>query len=72
VGIDNPIVEIAGGKKRHKYTPHTCRHTFATLMKRVPGADKDKQELIGHASAEQLRYYQDAPLDDLRKITNAI
>lgn len=71
-GIDNPIVEIAGGKKRHKYTPHSCRHTFATLMKRVPGSDKDKQELIGHASAEQLRYYQDAPLDDLRKITDAI
>lgn len=71
-GIDNPIVEIAGGKKRHKYTPHTCRHTFATLMKRVPGSDKDKQELIGHASAEQLRYYQDAPLDDLRKITDSI
>lgn len=71
-GIDNPIVEIAGGKKRHKYTPHSCRHTFATLMKRVPGSDKDKQELIGHASAEQLRYYQDAPLDDLRKITDSI
>lgn len=41
-------------------------------MKRVEGADKDKQELIGHASAEMLRYYQDAPLDDLRKITDAI
>lgn len=72
IGIDNPLVEIGGGKLRHKYTPHTCRHTFATLMKRVEGADKDKQELIGHASAEMLRYYQDAPLDDLRKITDAI
>lgn len=71
-GIDNPMVEIAGGKLRHKYTPHTCRHTFATLMKRVEGADKDKQELIGHASPEMLRYYQDAPLDDLRRITDAI
>lgn len=72
IGIDNPLVEIGGGKLRHKYTPHTCRHTFATLLKRTPGADKDKQELIGHASAEMLRYYQDAPLDDLRKITDAI
>jgi len=71
-GIDNPMVEIGGGKLRHKYTPHTCRHTFATLMKRVEGADKDKQELIGHASPEMLRYYQDAPLDDLRRITDAI
>ena len=72
IGIDNPIVEIAGGKTRHKYTPHSCRHTFATLMKKVSGSDKDKQELIGHASAEMLRYYQDTDLSDLRLITDAI
>lgn len=69
-GIDNPIVEIAGGVKRHKYTPHSCRHTFSTLLKRVDGADKDKLELIGHASTEMLRYYQDVELTDLRKITD--
>ena len=72
IGIDNPIVEIAGGLKRHKLTPHSCRHTFATLMKRVDGADKDKQELIGHASGEMLRYYQDVDIEDLRKITDAM
>ena len=72
IGIDNPLVEVGGGKLRHKFTPHSCRHTFATLLKRVEGADKDKMELIGHASAEQLRYYQDAPLDDLRAITDKI
>lgn len=72
IGIDNPMVEIGGGKLRHMYSPHTCRHTFATLLKRVAGADKDKQELIGHASPEMLRYYQDAPVDDLRRITDAI
>jgi len=72
IGIENPIVEIAGGVKRHRITPHTCRHTFATLMKRVDGADKDKQELIGHATAEMLRYYQDVDLQDLRRITDAI
>jgi len=66
-GISNPVEN-----KRHKYTPHTCRHTFATLMKRVDGADKDKQELIGHASAEMLRYYQDVEIADLRRITDAI
>lgn len=70
IGIDNPMVEIAGGKLRHKYTPHTCRHTFATLLKRVSGSDKDKQELIGHASSEMLRYYQDVDLTDLKKITD--
>lgn len=72
VGIENPIVEVGGGKTRHKYTPHTCRHTFATLMKRVEGSDKDKQALIGHASSEMLRYYQDEQLEDLRKITDRI
>jgi len=69
--LANPLYEV-NGNQRHTYTPHSCRHTFATLMKRVPGADKDKLELIGHANEEQLRYYQDVPLDDLRKITDAI
>ena len=72
IGIDNPMVEIGGGKMRHKYTPHSCRHTFATLLKRAAGSDKDKQELIGHASAEMLRYYQDIDMSDLRKITDVI
>lgn len=72
IGIPNPMVEIAGGKMRHKYTPHSCRHTFATLLKRTAGADKDKQALIGHASSEMLRYYQDVSLDDLRAITDAM
>lgn len=71
-GISNPMVEIGGGIKRHRLTPHSCRHTFATLVKRVPGADKDKLELIGHTSDEMLRHYQDVTLDDLRKITDAI
>ena len=71
-GIVNPMVEIAGGMQRHKYTPHSCRHTFATLMKRIQGNDKDKLALIGHTSDEMLRYYQDVRLDDLRKITDVI
>jgi len=71
LGLSNPTYEVNGYQK-HTYTPHSCRHTFATLMKRVPGADKDKLSLIGHASDEQLRYYQDVSLEDLRKITDAI
>lgn len=72
IGIDNPIVDIAGGVKRHKYTPHSCRHTFSTLMKVVQAPSKDKLELIGHTSEEMLRYYQDVNIDDLKKITDAI
>ncbi len=71
-GIDNPIVEVGGGVKRHKYTPHTCRHTFSTLMKRIDAPSKDKLELIGHTSEEMLRYYQDVKVDDLRRITDML
>lgn len=67
-GIHNPTDEDG----RHRLTPHSCRHTFATLMKRVSGSDKDKLALIGHTSTDQLRYYQDVHLDDLRNITNAL
>ena len=70
-GIENPI-EGPEGAKRHRYTPHSCRHTFATMMKRVKGADKDKLALIGHTSQEMLRHYQDVSLDDLRKVTDAL
>lgn len=68
VGVDNPVWPDG----RHRYTPHSCRHTFATLMKRVAGADKDKLELIGHTSNEMLRHYQDVDLEDLRRITDAL
>lgn len=70
-GIDNPTVE-RGGVERKTYTPHSCRHTFATLLKRVDGADKDKLELMGHTSTDMLRHYQDVSYTDLRRITNAL
>lgn len=70
-GVENPISE-QDGIKRRKYTPHSCRHTFATLMKRVAGSDKDKLELIGHSSTAMLRHYQDVSFADLRQITDKI
>lgn len=68
IGIDNPIDEYG----IHRLTPHSCRHTFATLLKSVKAPDKDKLELIGHTSEEMLRYYQDVSLSDLRRITDAL
>lgn len=68
IGIHNPVQEDG----RHRYTPHCCRHTFATLMKRVEGPDKDKLAIIGHTSTKMLRHYQDVALDDLRRITDAL
>lgn len=71
VGVDNPMIG-EGDARRHKYTPHSCRHTFATLMKNVDAPDKDKLRLIGHTSTEMLRHYQDVDIESLRKITDAI
>ena len=64
--IDNPIRSDGS----HTYSPHSCRHTFATLMKTIPAPDKDKLALIGHTKIEMLQYYQDTPLEDLRRITD--
>lgn len=71
VGCENPVEEINGNKRR-RYTPHSCRHTFATLMKAVNAPDKDKLELIGHTSTEMLRHYQDVDIASLRRITDAL
>ena len=62
--IPNPVDDVG----RHRLTPHACRHTFATLLKRAQGSDADKLALIGHTSTEQLREYQDVPLEDLRAV----
>ena len=66
--IDNPVDE----QGRHRLTPHSCRHTFATFLKRASGSDKDKLELIGHTSTAQLRDYQDVDFEDLRSITDQL
>lgn len=68
LGIPNPV--DADG--RHRVTPHSCRHTFATLMKRTKAPDTDKLALIGHTSTDQLREYQDVPFEDLRAITDQL
>ena len=66
--IDNPVDENG----RHRLTPHSCRHTFATLMKKAKGSDTDKLALIGHTSTDQLREYQDVRFEDLRAITDQL
>ena len=68
LGIDNPVDEDG----RHRVTPHSCRHTFATLMKSIKAPDTDKLALIGHTSTDQLREYQDVRFEDLRAITDLL
>lgn len=71
VGAENPTHTV-NGVDYHTYTPHSCRHTFATLLKDVNAPSKDKLELIGHTSEAQLRHYQDVDIDALRRITDAL
>ena len=54
----------------HIYTPHCCRHTFATLMKNVNAPATDKQKLIGHAKFEMTAHYTHTDIASLKKITD--
>ena len=54
----------------HKYTPHCCRHTFATLMKNVDAPATDKQKLIGHSKFEMTAHYTHTDIESLKKITD--
>ena len=70
-----PALEALGMDEKdengdHKYNPHCCRHTFATLMKNVDAPPTDKQKLIGHTKFEMTAHYTHTDLDSLRKITD--
>ena len=70
-----PSLEAIGitGKKKddtHIYSPHCCRHTFATLMKNINAPATDKQKLIGHSKFEMTAHYTHTDLESLRKITD--
>lgn len=54
------------------YTPHSCRHTFATLMKDVDAPATDKQKLIGHSNFEMTAYYTHTDVRSLKAITDAL
>lgn len=70
-----PALESIGiiGKKKdgnHLYSPHCCRHTFATLMKDINAPATDKQKLIGHSKFEMTAHYTHTDIDSLKKITD--
>jgi integrase len=70
-----PALEAIGitGKKSdgsHIYSPHCCRHTFATLMKNVNAPATDKQKLIGHSKFEMTAHYTHTDIESLKKITD--
>ena len=57
---------------RYRLTPHSCRHTFATLMKNIDAPTKDKLSLIGHTKDTMMQHYQDVSIDGLRSITDRL
>lgn len=65
-------LDLLDNKGNHIYTPHCCRHTFATLMKNVNAPATDKQKLIGHSKFEMTAHYTHTDIDSLRKITDEI
>lgn len=74
-----PCLEILGIQKKPEpngeppqYTPYSCRHTFFTLLGRVPGQDKVKAELGGHTSYEMSKHYQHPDLVDRRLIIDSL
>ena len=55
------------------YTPYSCRHTFANMLKNIQGSDKDKAALIGHEDyATTKKHYQSAEIDAMRKIIDEL
>jgi integrase len=65
-------IGITGTKEdgTHIYSPHCCRHTFATLMKSINAPATDKQKLIGHSKFEMTAHYTHTDIDSLKKITD--
>jgi len=55
------------------YVPYSCRHTFANMLKDIPGSDKDKAALIGHEDyTTTKKHYQSAELDLLKDIMSKL
>lgn len=65
--LDMDVVQEDGS---HLYTPHCCRHTFATMMKNIDAPTTDKQKLIGHSKFEMTAKYTHTDIESLRKITD--
>ena len=63
------IQPIPTAERPAYYTPYSCRHTFANMLKNIQGSDKDKAALIGHEDySTTQKHYQSAEIDAMRRI----
>jgi len=67
IGLDKQLEDGS-----HLFTPHCCRHTFATLMKNVNAPATDKQKLIGHSKFEMTAHYTHTDINSLKNITDLL
>lgn len=65
-----PALEAAGLPRR---VPHCCRHTYATLMKKVDNvSDRDKMQSIGHTSMSMTNHYTHADKKSQKRLAEAL
>jgi site-specific recombinase XerD len=56
-----------------RYATHTCRHTYATHLYRVSGADLEiVQEQLGHASVKTTTIYAKVTKEDEARAAEAL
>lgn len=58
---------VARSKLKKKISPHTFRHTCATLMLRNKANIRHIQELLGHASLNSTQVYASVSITDLKE-----
>lgn len=65
VAFNKHLIEC--GITRGKVTPHTLRHTFATMLYRNGASLPTLQKLLGHADIRSTMVYVHVELDDLKQ-----
>lgn len=71
--VNAGIQDMPTQDKPAYYVPYSCRHTFANMLKDIPGSDKDKAALIGHEDyTTTKKHYQSAELDLLKDIISKL
>ena len=64
-----PALEAAGVRA---LSPHSCRHTFATMLKKIDAPDADKLAFIGHTKMDMTLHYTHADVESAYRIAEKL